>query len=283
MFRKKESGKLRGWSPLLGAAIVCVWSLPALAEQSVEADFVMPAAMSLSMKTSGCSNRGGPEIELAGDLFRGGLKGKLRAENAGGVHGNEVDAFLTAKLTDSYGNTIVVPKQPIFKGEDTEGAGGNPFIWFDAKDADGRSMMGGPRLLGRCVQGLFNVAQLFALAAHAEGTIGGSCDNSPHGDGPASNIVIDGALVTEGIVGEVIFTNQDTLKARHKGSVPARLTFEIIPDGGGVTWPKQPFKDVDGDGEGDGVTGNPILYFVFQGDNGDDVSKEWRLGRCNKL
>ncbi len=279
MFTRKRNVLSRAASPLLASALGLGLALPAAAERSVEADFILPAALNLSMETSGCTNRGGPQIRLVGDLFRGGIKGKLRAENAGGKHGNEVDAILSAKLTDPQGNAIEVPKQPV-----DGGAGGNPFIWFDAQDKDGRSLNGGPKLLGRCVQGLFNVTQLFALAAHAQATIDGSCDNSPsHLDGPASYIVIDGALVTEGIYGEVILTNQDTLKARHKGTAPAKLSFEILPDGGGVIWPKQPFKDIDGDGEGDGVTGNPLLYFVFQGEDGEDLSREWRLGRCNKL
>src|SRR5262245_56294156 len=79
---------------------------PARAERSVEADVVLGAALKMRVEASGCSNKGGPYISLDGDLFSGGLRGKLRAQNASGVHSDEVDAVLSASLTDPTGKTI---------------------------------------------------------------------------------------------------------------------------------------------------------------------------------
>lgn len=264
------------WMVLSLVALAGGWGTTAAADQSVEANVVLGAGLHMDVESSACSNKGGPQIKLGGELFTGGLKGKLRAENAGGVHGDEVDAVLSAKLTSATGEEIEVPKQGAEKF-DGGGAGGNPFIWFVATDADGKEL-GTPALLGRCVQGLSHIDSLFNVLGHAEGDIGGSCSNNP---GP--EIRIEGSLLLGGVDGHIIFTNQDSLDAVHRRDELGRVTFEIIPDGGGVVWPKQPFKDVDGDGEGDGVTGNPLLYFTFTDDYGYDMSKEFRLGRCNKL
>jgi hypothetical protein len=261
---------------ILPAAALVVTGAPALAEKSVEADVTLGAALRMNVETSGCSNRGGPYIKLDGDVFNGGLAGKLRAQNASGVHSDEVDAVLSAKLTDAFGKSITIPKQPPEKF-DGGGAGGNPWIWFEATDKRGDAVAPAV-LLGRCVQGLFNVNALFKLVGHAKGNIDGSCKNHP---GPY--ITIDGSLIVGGIDGNIIFTNQDSLDAVHRRDVAGKLTFEIVPDGGGVVWPKQPFKDIDGDGEGDGVTGNPLLFFTFTDTDGLGMSREYRLGRCNKL
>jgi hypothetical protein len=265
---------MRTWWILPMAGLVL--GAPARAERSVEADVVFGAAFKARLETSGCTNRGGPFISLDGDLFNGGLRGKLRAQNTSGVHSDEVDAVLSAKLTDPTGTEITIPKQPPEKF-DGGGAGGNPWIWFEVTDKDGEAVAPAV-LLGRCVQGLFNLNALFRLIGHAEGNIDGSCSNSP---GPY--ITIDGSLLVGGIDGHIIFTNQDTLDAQHRRDVAGTLTFEIVPEGGGVIWPKQPFADIDGDGEGDGVTGNPLLFFTFTDQNGTGLSQEFKLGRCNKL
>jgi hypothetical protein len=192
------------------------------------------------------------------------------------VHGDEVDAVLTAKLTDPFGKSIEIPKQPPEKFGGG-GAGGNPWIWFQPSDKNGK-VVGEAMLLGRCVQGLLPVNLLMGLPAQATTQIDGSCRNNP---GPY--VTIEGKLVFGGLYGTIIFTNQASLDARHRRNVAGKLTFEIVPEGGGVIWPKQPFKDIDGDGEGDGVTGNPLLYFVYTDHDGSGLSKEIRLGRCNKL
>jgi hypothetical protein len=237
---------------------------------------IVLSVVALSLSATGAWAQGGPDITLDGDIFTGGIKGKLRAENAGGIHGDEVDAVLSAHLAGPKGESISIPKQPPEKF-DGGGAGGNPWIWFEATDKKGKPVSE-PVLLGRCVQGLDNVSALFGLLAHAEGEIDGSCRNNP---GPW--VTIDGSLVVAGIDGHIVFTNQQSPDSVHRRDEVGRLSFEIVPDGGGVIWPKQPFKDIDGDGEGDGVTGNPLLYFQFTDDHGSGVSKEFRLGRCNKL
>jgi hypothetical protein len=266
---------MRKWLTLAMGGLL-MGAPPALAERSVESEVVLGAALELKVEASACTNRGGPYISLNGDLFNSGLRGKLRAQNASGVHSDEVDAVLSARLTDPLGRTISIPKQPPEKFNGG-GAGGNPWLWFEVTDKEGHAVAPAI-LLGRCVQGLFNANALFRLVGHASGNVDGSCSNNP---GPY--ITIDGSLLVGGIDGHIIFTNQDTLDARHRRDVAGTLTFEIVPDGGGVIWPKQPFKDIDGDGEGDGVTGNPLLFFTFTDDGGTGLSKEFGLGRCNRL
>jgi hypothetical protein len=243
---------LNGKRIVLSVVALSLSATGAWAQKSVEADMVLGARLHMNVDASGCSNRGGPDITLDGDIFTGGIKGKLRAENAGGIHGDEVDAVLSAHLAGPKGESISIPKQPPEKF-DGGGAGGNPWIWFEATDKKGKPVSE-PVLLGRCVQGLDNVSALFGLLAHAEGEIDGSCSNNP---GPW--VTIDGSLVVAGIDGHIVFTNQQSPDSVHRRDEVGRLSFEIVPDGGGVIWPKQPFKD------------------------GSGVSKEFRLGRCNKL
>jgi hypothetical protein len=133
-----EMSKTR-WMAFSLAALVAGWGAAAQAEKSVEADVVLGAALHMDVTSSACSNRGGPEISLYGDLLTGGLKGKLRAENVGGVHSDEVDAVLAAKLTGPSGETLVIPKQGPEKF-DGGGAGGNPWLWFVATDDKGQEL-----------------------------------------------------------------------------------------------------------------------------------------------
>jgi hypothetical protein len=263
--------RLAGWAAFTAA--LCLGATPALGERTVRADLPLAASFVADVEATACDNSGGPQITLNGNLLHDGVAGVLRAQNASGVHSDEVDAVLTASLTSPLGHEITIPKQP---APEYGGVGGNPWIWFQATDGDGGALTS-PVLLGRCVQGLFNIGALLELVSHAEGTVDGSCDHT----GP--NVTIEGALVLGGVDGNIIFTNQRTLDAVHKRTEVGRIAFEIIPEGGGVTWPKQPFRDTDGDGEGDGVTGNPLLFFRFADDGGDALSDEVRLGRCNRL
>ncbi len=255
------------WAGGLIVAAGVVFGSPALAEKTVKASFERPAALNMSVKAEGCDNRGGPTITLTGEVLGGGVNGKLRAQNAGGTHGAETDAVLTARLVPDLGVPFSIPKQPPEKF-DGGGAGGNPYIFFEANDAGGKSLSEGPILLGRCKQGLKDVSLLFGLLSKASATVGGSCDNR------GSNITIEGALSLGGVKGNIIFANNRRL--RHRRDVAGSLEFVILPDGGVVSWPKQGVED-------DGVTGNPLLFFQFTDPGGSGLSNEVRLGRCNKL
>jgi len=251
---------------LLLALGMLALSQPALAEKTISADLLVPASLHMAVDSSGCSNRGGPYITLNGEFLSASMNGKLTARNAGGKHEASVDALLAARLVPDSGIPLVIPKQPPEKF-DGGGAGGNPFIHFQALDEGGKPIHE-PILLGRCVQGLDDIHVLFGLLSHAEATVDGSCSNNP---GPY--ITIAGAIALGGVDGRIIFSNNE--KMTHRRDEIGSLEFVIVPKETPVVFPKQPSIG--------GVTGNPLLFFSFTDADGGDVSDELRLGRCNKL
>jgi hypothetical protein len=250
----------------LAALGTLVLAQPSLAEKAISSDLLVPAAVHMQVESSSCSNKGGPFITIGGEFLTASLNGRLTAANAGGVHSDSVDALLAARLVPDTGTPLVIPKQPPEKF-DGGGAGGNPFIWFQAMDAGGKAMHE-PILLGRCVQGLHDVHVLFGLLSHADATVDGSCSNNP---GPW--ITIDGALVLGGVDGRIIFSNNE--KMTHRRDEIGSLEFVIVPKETPVVFPKQPSIG--------GVTGNPLLSFEFTDADGEPVSDAIKLGRCNKL
>lgn len=88
--------------------------------------------------------------------------------------------MLEVVLKSASGEDTEVAKQPPLNG-----VGGNPYIFVQFYDDDGRSLHRKPILLGRCVQGLQSTSVLFALATHgeaditAEGCRCGLCSQAP--------------------------------------------------------------------------------------------------------
>lgn len=112
----------------------------------VDLDFDIPTGALASVTSDGCTNSGGPDITLSGELRLGGLCGHLiLTNNAKFTHATSADVVIDIVLIPE-GQSIVFAKQPPL-----DGAGGNPFIYVQFLDGSG-SELGDPIFVGRCNQ-----------------------------------------------------------------------------------------------------------------------------------
>jgi len=235
---------LLGWVPGTGLA------------KGVKTKVMVPASFEMQVVADGCQNHPGPQIHLGGELGLGSVDGELRFQNPPGRHSATADV--------SVGIEIVKPTPPIVfskKGSDEEGVTGNPEIYIQLLDGYGKPITD-EIYLGRCVQGLNPVSLLMGLPANADLEVeADSCTNHP---GP--EITWSGKMYLRGVDARVILRNPG---GTHEGDEEVELAFTIIPKNDPIVLPKQ-------GSEPDGVTGNPEVYLVVDGD-------EIRLGKCVKL
>jgi hypothetical protein len=113
-----------GTPPRLGR---CVQGL-----NSVDLDFDIPTGAHAGVDSEGCTNSGGPNITLSGELKLGGLCGSLIfSNNAKLTHATAADVVIDIVLIPA-GKSIVFAKQPPL-----DGAGGNPFIYVQFLNGQG--------------------------------------------------------------------------------------------------------------------------------------------------
>jgi len=221
----------------------------------------VPSTVSADITASECENSPGPYITLNGELTLGGFGARLIfRNNKKGTH-EYTDEFITDILVLNAGESIVLPKQPVLGG-----VGGNPHILVQLVDGDDQPL-GDEVYLGRCVQGLDSVDSLFGAPGLADAFLTElSCSNNP---GPFINV--DGSLVMDGVKVRVIFRNN--LQGTHETDVVKDLT--VLEPGITFEFPKQPPLG--------GVGGNPLIWMQFVDGDGNDLSEEIFLGRCNQL
>lgn len=113
--------------------------------EDVSAETLLPAFAEADITSGSCSGRGGPNINLEGELALGGLSGTLVFTNNNNhfTHVHEEDVTVGIVLIPE-GETITFPKAP-----PQGGAGGNPHIFFQFQNGDG-SPIGDEVYLGRC-------------------------------------------------------------------------------------------------------------------------------------
>jgi hypothetical protein len=218
---------------------------------------------------TGCDNSPGPNITIEGGMSLGGLGTRMTfTNNAKGTHTFTDEAHVDVTVVPAEGNNITIPKQPVLGG-----VGGNPFIWIQLEDGNGRAVTG-EVFLGRCVQGLRKDAVAdFSSLARALATISvADCQNSP---GPF--ITLDGELfVAAGLDAVFIFKNNDNpVDGPHRASADAVVKVSLVPPGHDVRFNKQPSLG--------GVGGNPWIWFNFLSDAGAALSEPALLGRCEQL
>jgi len=253
--------------PVLMVAFCVVFCLiaamiaPALARE-IETTLDVPATAHVRADASGCSNNPGPYIRLGGELELGEVKGRLIFKNnRKGTHVHEDEIRDVALVLQ--GDDIEFPKQPSL-----DGTGGNPWIYFQLYD-DQWQAMSEEVLLGRCVQGLNPLA--FAILLGASSTMditSDSCRNSP---GPF--ITLEGEIVLSSLNGKLIFRNNEI--GTHEYEEYAGFDLRILPAGETIQFAKQPPEG--------GAGGNPLVYFMFVDADGNPLSEEIFVGRCNKL
>src|SRR5678815_3490203 len=221
----------------------------AQADQTLTTNFTMPTTVNGTVNATDCTNSGGPEVTLSGEISLGGFKVKLIFKNnEKGTHTAEVVSEREAILLPA-GGSITIPKQPV-RG----GVGGNPHIYIQFNDGKGNNLTD-EFYLGRCVQGLSISPDLLSqVIASTDIEIGG-CTNK---GGPF--ITLGGQLTLSGLHATFIFRNN--VKGTHTAEVSRDVT--IVAEGSTITLPKQPVLG--------GVGGNPIICIQFLQGNGDPVS-----------
>lgn len=231
----------------------------------VTATFTTPVHVNTAATTSGCNNAPGPTVTLQGELAIGGLGVQLVFKNnMKGTHTHTEQSTATAVVIPA-GESIQIPKQPVLGG-----TGGNPFIWLQFLDNQNNALTG-EIFLGRCVQGLFETVTDFFLPSTAIAKVSSdSCDNT------GSTITLNGELRLTGINARLIFRNNDNpVGGPHENDQKTTVDIVIIPAGQSIQFAKQPPLG--------GVGGNPLVYLAFLNGQGQSVSSEFLLGRCNKL
>ena len=234
----------------------------------VTRSFEMPVRAAVTTAVTGCDNSPGPYITIEGGLSLGGLGTRMMfTNNAKGTHTYTDEAHVDLTVVPA-GETITIPKQPVLGG-----VGGNPFIWVQLEDGNGRALTD-EIYLGRCVQGLTkNTGVDYAAAARALASISvADCENSP---GPF--ITMDGDLyVNAGLDAVLIFQNNDNpVDGPHRATADNVVKVQLVPPGHDVRFAKQPSQG--------GVGGNPWIWFNFLDGHGVAMENPSLLGRCEQL
>jgi hypothetical protein len=108
--------------------------------------FGIPTGAECSVTTGGCTNSGGPNVTLSGELKLGGLGAQIiLTNNAKFTHATAADVVVDVVLLPE-GQSITFAKQPPLGG-----AGGNPLIYVQFLSGSG-APIGSKILLGRCNQ-----------------------------------------------------------------------------------------------------------------------------------
>ena len=132
------SGAALGSPMLLGR---CVQGLT-----NASGAFQIPSGVTCSVTTGDCTNSGGPNVTLSGEIRMGGLNGRIiLTNNAKFTHASSADVVIDVVLLPD-GKSITFAKQPPLGG-----AGGNPLIYVQFTSGSG-DPIGSPILLGRCNQ-----------------------------------------------------------------------------------------------------------------------------------
>lgn len=120
----------------------CVQGLDPVAEE-----LVLASVAQMTVKTGGCSGKGGPSVTLSGELRLGGVDATLTFTNSNQFppHITEEDAEVSFVVLKP-GESISFAKAP-----PQGGVGGNPLIYFQFTDAAGEAMTD-EFFLGRCNQ-----------------------------------------------------------------------------------------------------------------------------------
>ena len=229
----------------------------------VEDRLLTPGKFFAMATIDACDNSGGPYITLDGEIVLGGVNGRIILKNnVKGTHKASADETIDVSILDP-GETIRFAKQP-----PRGGVGGNPWIYLQLFDANGRAISD-KTLLGRCVQGIVPLEFDLVIPTDAAADISADgCENHP---GP--QITLEGELALEGINGRLTF--QNNRKGTHTRDEDVDVDFVILEPGDSLAFAKQP--------PAGGAGGNPRIYFQFLNDGGSPISGEFFLGRCVQL
>ena len=242
--------------------IVLGLTVPALlrADQQITTKYSMPVKVFGKVTETGCNNSPGPQITLEGEIALGGIQLELIFQNNEKGTLTATATYETNVVLVALGDSITIPKQPV-----QGGVGGNPHIWIQFHNGEGRNLTK-EIYLGRCVQGLEISPEFVNEIAALADLAAVDCANNP---GPV--ISVGGTITFSGLKARFIFRNN--VKGTHTAEDTRDV--ELIGKGSQATIPKQPVQG--------GVGGNPIISLRFQDGAGDSIGTPVRLGRCVQL
>jgi hypothetical protein len=252
-----------GKAVFLSLMLVAMGASLSLASVRTHVVVTQPATMNIEATADQCTNHRGPYITINGVLTLGGVDAQLIfRNNVQGTHEHVEQTSVVVEIIPADA-PLSFPKQPV-----AGGVGGNPWIWIQFLD-EKNNPISGEILLGRCVQGLSDVAFGFDLLTEITTDVtSGDCNNS---GGPY--ITLDGELVLGGLNARLIFRN--ALDGPHTRKDTTNVKLVIVPSGESITFAKQPPQG--------GVGGNPLIWLQFLDGNQEPLSSEIFLGRCVKL
>lgn len=258
----RESGMRTPKTHLLGLALVlvaagaCSSSEPSQAQAS-ELTQVTNSDVNATVVATNCGVS--PVVTLDGKLVLSPLGLRLTfRNNEKGTHEN-VQETSTDVVVLSAGQSIPIPN---FQ---STGAVKDPYVWIQIVDGNGNAVTG-EILLGRCADGLANVATTAPILATAHVDVD-HCDNT------GSSVSVDGSVTLSGLTIRVIF--RDSPDATASTVVMTKTDVVVVPLGQSFTIPKQPSRG--------GVGGNPWIYGQFIDGNGNALGAQVLIGRCVQL
>lgn len=284
------------------AAMVVAPFLPSANATPVNLDQIVYVPVHVGLTTTvNCSNNPGPTITITGTIVVGSVTTAVWFQNnVKGTHTTSptvtTGSFGVVPATQDGSGVLSINKQPVpLTGggwlDGSVGAGGNPWISIDVVDANGNSEIGGPQLIGKCVQlgkGItVPTSRDFTIPVHVSVLAQSiACDKSQ------SNVNLSSTDDFSQIDGRVLFDNNKNWTV-HQAADAGTAGFHLV----------DAYHTTKGWGVG-GAGGNPLTYLQFKGasdpaatDTGStdaggneiwDISG-WTtyspvlLGRCNTL
>ena len=240
----------------LAILIVGYTTVPAFAMQTVTNNAQEPVTIQVTATATDCTNNPGPYITLDGSIGLSPVSAQFTFQN--NVKGTHTFTSTVTATAIAQGSTITIPKQPV-----QGGVGGNPYIFIQFLDSNGKALSA-PVFIGRCVQGGMNGFASASIPVTLTANISAlECSNT------GSHIDFSGTLTTDTAVNaKIIFTNN--AKGTHTND--QFITAQLLPAGVSIEFPKQPSLG--------GVGGNPFIYLQFLDANGTPIGSSDFLGRC---
>jgi hypothetical protein len=219
------------------------------------------ASLSVAASATGCDNRGGPDISIAGDMVVSGFGAKVVATNnirRTHVATDETSAFVTLH----NGQDVI----KVSKGG-KYGVSGNPEMYLEVYDhAD--HLIGSRMYLGRCNRPLpASKMDFTALGDIDYGISTGQCSGA---GGPQVNLT--GAVTLHGIKAKLILQKKNGTRSV---GIPVEFAISLLEPGKKMMFDKRPPFG--------GAGGNPWFYGTLTNHAGKPVSGEILFGRCNSM
>jgi hypothetical protein len=207
----------------------------------------------------------GNTVTINGPIGLGGSAAHVWYQNnTKGTHQSNVYSGVIEAMIEPQGGSVHLAKQPPLGG-----SGGNPWIWFDAKDGNG------PQLVGRCVSQSFNVNKHVGGARTVtvnllETVTALDCSKTN------ASVHVNHHQQNPNVDGELLFDN-NVNKPTHPSTKAAKMTVGLS----GAT-------SLDKANDIKAGMGNPLVYLTAGDTQGEAEATQQsggglKLGRCNQL